>query len=103
MAVSTVSRFRANPGKQAELMALLTKAKAMHVAAGGKVRVWTATIAGPDTGSVSYVIEHKTMAAYAKFVDKMAADAKWQAFIAKAQAAPISQILSSALITEAAI
>ncbi len=103
MAVATVVRFQVNPGRGPEFMALLAKAKGMHEAAGGKVRVWTATIAGADTNSVSYVIEHKTMTAFAKFTDKMAADTKWQAFLTKAQATQSARQLSGVLITEAVL
>jgi hypothetical protein len=104
MAVATVVRFQINPGRQLEFMTLVGEAKGIHEGLGGKVRVWNATIAGPDSGTVSYVIEHKDMAAYASFSDKMAADAKWLAFAAKAfNANPTSRVLSSVLITEAAV
>ncbi|MDP9238220.1 MAG: hypothetical protein M3P30_12635 [Chloroflexota bacterium] len=102
MAVATVVRFAINPGKNQEFMALAAEAKKIHERLGGKVRIWNATLAGPDSGNVSYVIEHANIAAYASFSDKMGADAEWLKFVPKAFSAnPAGRALSSVLITEA--
>lgn len=104
MAVATVTRFQINPGKGPDFMALVVEAKRIHERLGGKVRVWNATIAGPDSGTVSYVIEYTDMAAYASFTEKLTADAEWQKFVPKAFSAnPAGRALSAALITEAAV
>ena len=104
MAVATVTRFQVNPGRNADFMALVAEAKKIHARLGATVRVWNATLAGADSGTVSYVIEHKDIAAYASFSDKLAADAEWQKFLPKAFSAnPTSRAVSAALITEAAV
>jgi hypothetical protein len=81
MAVIQVSQFRVVPGKFQEFTANVAKAKKIHERLGGQVRVWTALIAGPNSGLVSYVIEHKDMAGFATFSDKLAADSEWQQFV----------------------
>lgn len=104
MAVALVTQFQVNPGRNLDFMALVSEAKKIHERVGAKVRVWTATIAGPNTGNVSYVIEHADMSAYAAFSDKLQADKDWQAFVVKAfNANPTSRVLGSTLATEAAV
>lgn len=104
MAVAQVFRFQVSPGKQVEFMANVAEAKRMQEAAGAKVRVWNAVFAGADTNTVGYVVEHKDMAAFASFTDKMQADAAWQAFLIKAfPANPAGTVLGGALIQEAVV
>ena len=101
MAVAQIAQFRINPGKNQEFNAQVAEAKGHHERLGGRVRVWQATAAGPNTGVVSYVIEHKDMAAFAAFSDKVATDAQWLAFAAKTFTAnPSGTLISGALATE---
>lgn len=104
MAVALVTQFQINPGRNLEFMSLVSEAKKVHERLGGKVRVWTASVAGPNTGNVSYVIEHANLAAYAAFTDKLLADTEWQAFVVKAFSTnPTSRVLGSTLATEATV
>ena len=101
MAVAQVTQFQISPGRNQEFNAQVAEAKGHHERLGGRVRVWQATVAGPNTGLVSYVVEHKDMAAFAAFSDKMGTDAQWLAFVAKIFTAnPTGTLVSSALATE---
>ena len=101
MAVAQVFQFRINPGRNQEFNAQVAEAKGHAERLGARVRVWQATMAGPNTGLVSYVIEHKDMAAFATFADKLAADSGWQAFVAKIFTAnPTATAISAALANE---
>jgi hypothetical protein len=101
MAVAQVVQFRVTPGKAVEFNAQVAEAKKIQERLGGHVRVWQATAAGPNTGLVSYVIEHKDLADFAAFSDKLTADATWQAFVVKAFVAnPTGTLLSVALANE---
>ena len=101
MAVATITQFRINPGRNADFNAQVAEAKGHHERLGGRVRVWQATAAGPNTGVVSYVIEHKDLAAFAAFSDKVATDAQWLAFAAKVFTAnPSGTLVSGVLATE---
>ena len=83
MAVAQVAQFRIVPGRNEEFTKNVAAAKKMHERHGGRVRVWTALAAGPNTGIVSYVIEHDDLAAYADFAAKLTADPEWVEFVAK--------------------
>lgn len=101
MAVAQVIQFRITPGRNEEFNKQVAEAKGHHERLGGRVRVWQATVAGPNTAIVSYVIEHKDMAAFAAFSDKVTTDAQWLAFAAKVFTAnPTGTLVSGALATE---
>ena len=101
MAVAQVAQFRITQGKAVEFNAQVAEAKKIQERLGARVRVWQATAAGPNTGLVSYVIEHKDLAEFAAFSDKLNADTTWQAFVAKAFVAnPTGTLLSAALANE---
>ena len=102
MAVVQAIQFRIVQGKAQEFMANVAEARKMQEAMGGRVRVWQGTFAGPNSGVVTYTIEHDDLAAFAAFSDKLQADSAWQAFTAKTllSANPTGTILSAALATE---
>jgi len=101
MAVAQVIQFRISPGKNQEFNAQVAEAKKLQERLGGRVRVWQATAAGPNTGLVSYVIEHDNLAAFAAFSDKLSADAEWLAFSAKVFVAnPSGTLISAGLANE---
>jgi NIPSNAP len=80
MAVCSVTILHVNPGRLQDFLANIAAAKAIHERVGAKVRIWQATAAGTQAGSVAYVIEHDDLAAYARFTQQLQADADWQAF-----------------------
>lgn len=101
MAVAQVTQFRISPGKNQEFTAQVAEAKGHHERLGARVRVWQATAAGPNSGIVSYVVEHQDLAAFAAFSDKLGKDAQWLAFVAKVFTAnPSGTLTSSALANE---
>jgi len=81
MALAQVAQFRIVPGRNQEFIANVATGKKIHERLGAQVRVWTALVAGPNSGMVSYVIEHKDWASYASFNEKLATDAEWQQFV----------------------
>lgn len=102
MAVAQVFQFRIVQGKNQEFAAQVAEAKKLQERHGGRVRVWQGTMAGPNTGLVSYVIEHDDMAAFAGFAQKLGADSEWLAFAAKTlqSANPTGALISAALANE---
>ena len=81
MALAQVAQFRMVPGRNQEFVANVATAKKIHERLGAQVRVWTALVAGPNSGMVSYVIEHNDWASFASFNEKLAADSEWQQFV----------------------
>jgi hypothetical protein len=102
MAVAQVFQFRIIQGKAQEFNANVAEAKKIQERLGGRVRVWQATLAGQNTGLVSYVVEHNDMAAFASFSEKIGADAEWQAFAARTLLGtnPTGTLLSAVLANE---
>ena len=83
MAVVAVSQWQANPGRLADLIAAARLAPPVHLRYGGRSRLLTATVAGPNTGILTFITEFDDMAAYAKWSDGIGADPEWQALAAK--------------------
>ena len=101
MAVATVTTFEIRPGRNEEFNKQVAEAKKLHERLGGRVRVWAATLAGPNAGQVIYVIEHNDLAAFASFSQKMQADSAWLAFAAKVFTAdPTGTMVGGSLVTE---
>jgi len=99
MALLTVAQFRVVPGKFQEFGANVATAKKIHERLGGRVRVWNAVVAGPNSGLVSYAIEHQDWASYASFNEKLATDSEWQQFAANVlQRADPSGLFQSAVL-----
>jgi len=48
---------------------------------GGRMRVWHAAVAGPDTGNVAVGVEYPSLAAYVSDQAKLRADADWRKLI----------------------
>ncbi|MGB2694820.1 MAG: hypothetical protein WBD55_06480 [Dehalococcoidia bacterium] len=102
MAVAQVFQFRIVQGKNQEFGTQVAEAKKIQERHGGRVRVWQGTMAGPNTGLVSYVVEHDDLAAFATFNQKLAADAEWVAFAAKTLLSgnPTGNLISATLANE---
>src|SRR2546426_1144659 len=64
------------------------------------LRVWRATLAGPETGTVFIAVEHKSMAALAEDQAKQAKDAEWQTFMKELQKSELRTVESSSLLEE---
>ncbi len=102
MAVIQAIQFRIIQGKNQEFMANVAEGKKIQERLGGRVRVWQGTMAGPNTGVVTYTIEHDDLAAFAAFGEKLQADSDWQAFAMRTLggANPTGNLISAALATE---
>ncbi len=102
MALLQVAQFRVTPGKTQEFNGNVAKAKKIHERLGAQVRVWAAIAAGPNTGLVTYSIQHNDFAAFGSFAEKLAADPEWQQFVAGViqSADPAGVLQSAALLNE---
>ncbi len=102
MAVLQVAQFRITPGRNQEFNANAAKAKNIHERLGAQVRVWAAVVAGPNTGLVTYSMQHQDWASYASFNEKLVADSEWQQFVANViqRPDPSGVLQSAALLNE---
>ena len=102
MAVATVTQWKVTPGKQQEVMANIARARLIHERLGVRVRVWQALLAGPQAGTIAYVLEYDDLAAYARTVQQLQADSEWQAFVSEVLQAtePSATLLANSLLTD---
>jgi hypothetical protein len=102
VAVATVTQWRITQGRRQDFLAASQQAKKIHERLGGRVHLWGATLAGPNSALASYVIEHDDFQSYARFTEKLAADAEWQAFFATTvnHPDPVATLVSNSLATE---
>lgn len=101
MAVVQLTNWQITAGRNAEFLALVAEAKKIHEGLGARVRVFQATFAGPNTGTITYVMEHNDLGALASFGAKVQADSAWQAFVQKAFTTnPTGRLLSSSVANE---
>jgi hypothetical protein len=68
------------PGELDNYMDRIAKLQVVMTRLGGSsdMRVWQATLAGPNTGNLLVAIAHPSLAAYAETTAKVAADKEWQ-------------------------
>jgi 6-phosphogluconate dehydrogenase (decarboxylating) len=64
----------------------------------GTIRVWQASIAGDNTGTVVVGVEYPSLAAFAEGMEKLNADSEWQGIIAGLD--DIRTIVSTSLYRE---
>jgi len=102
MAVLQVVQFRIVPGRNQEFNENVAMAKKIHERLGAQVRVWAAVAAGPNTGVISYGLQHNDWAGFASFNEKLATDSEWQKFAATVvqRADPAGVLQGSALLNE---
>ena len=102
MTVATITQWRPTQGRQQELLASVARAKQIHERLGARVRVWQSTMAGPNAGLLSYVMEFDDLAAYARTVEQLQTDGEWQTFVREVlQAAdPVATMVSNGMATE---
>jgi hypothetical protein len=102
MALLQIAQFRITPGRNQEFNGNVAKAKGIHERLGAQVRVWAAIAAGPNTGLVTYSIQHQDWSAFASFNEKLASDSEWQQFVANViqRPDPSGVLQSAALLNE---
>ena len=86
MAVRQTNIFEVAPENMEAFVALIPEARALIEKHGGSVRVWQATVAGPNTGNILGQTELDSMTAYGAFTDALNADPDFQALAQKAAA-----------------
>ncbi len=63
-------------------------------------RIFQATLAGPNTNTISFVIDHPSLAAFAANNTKLQTDAEWQSWSEELNKAGIRRIVSNSLLVE---
>jgi cytochrome c oxidase assembly factor CtaG len=71
MAMVSVGQYKISAGKRDEALKAIQAARELHTKMGAKVRVWSLTAAGPNSGTFSYTTEFADYRAYQDFIDKM--------------------------------
>jgi hypothetical protein len=82
--VLQVTAVQVKPGQMDAYLAKVKQLQAIMKRLGGSstTRVWEATIAGDDSGTVVVGVEYPSLAAYAESTAKVSADAEWQKMMA---------------------
>ena len=71
-----------------------------RLATGGTLRVWRATVAGRNVGTLYVGIEYATLEAYAQANTKLQADEEWTKAMRELDASGLRQVLSNSLLVE---
>ncbi len=80
MPVNAVAAWQVAPGRRAEMMTAMSRAKAIHERLGATAQAVAVTYAGVNSGRISYRLWFPDMAAFAKYDDALGGDADWQKF-----------------------
>jgi hypothetical protein len=82
--VLQVTAVQVKPGQMDAYLAKVKQLQAIlkRLGASGTTRVWEATVAGDDSGTVAVGVEYPSLAAYAESTSKVSADAEWQKMMA---------------------
>jgi hypothetical protein len=71
-----------------------------RLATGGTLRVWRATVAGSDVGTLYVGIEYANLEAYAQANTKLQADQEWTKTMRDLDASGLREVLSNSLLVE---
>ncbi len=102
MAVAVVTQWQVVQGRRAQFITEAGEAKPIHERLGGRVRMYGATLAGANTGMLTYVLEFDDLPAYAAFSQKLLADTAWLTLVARSigSADPSARAVSQSLLSE---
>lgn len=67
---------------------------------GVTMRVWRATAAGQETGTIYVGLEYANLEAYAKAISKAQADEEWNKVIKELDTSELREVLSNSLLVE---
>ena len=67
---------------------------------GVTMRVWRATAAGQETGTIYVGLEYANLEAYAKAISKAQADEEWNKVIKELDTSGLREVLSNSLLVE---
>ncbi len=98
MAVRQTNVFAVAPENMEAFIALVPEARALIEKHGGSLRVWQATVAGPNSGNLLGQTELDSMTAYGAFTDALNADPDFMALTQKGAA--LGTLVSVILSTE---
>jgi len=68
--------------------------------AGGTMRVWRATVAGQDVGTIYVGFEYANLEAFAKAITKVQADEEWNKVIKDLDASGLREVIGNSLLAE---
>ena len=100
-AVRTVILVEVQPGQLGAYLQRVSQAMAIGKRLGLPApRIFQATLAGTNVGTVSIVTDHPSLAAFAANSAKLGADPGWQSWIEELTKAGISRLVSNSLLVE---
>jgi len=99
-AAMVVVALRPTPGRLQEALASVAEAGRILSAAGAQVRVWQATIAGSQAGSLLATSELADMSSFATAMQKLQSGTEWRQFQQRAGAAGHATVVSQSLYIE---
>lgn len=102
MAVVSIAQWRINPGKAAQFMQDVARAKAIHERLGARSVRAFAQVYGPTPQVISYAMEFADSAEHGAFNDRSAADPEWQTFVQEVFGAadPSGELVGTSLSSE---
>ncbi len=93
--------FEVEPGQIAEFLKRQSQVMAIRMRLGvPATRIFQATFAGPNTNTVSIVIDHPSLAAFAANNAKLYADSEFQSWLQELNTAGIGRLVSDSLLVE---
>ena len=93
--------FEVQPGQMNEFLKRQSQAMAIRKRLGVPAsRIFQATFAGPNTNTVTIVIEHPSLAAFAANNAKLYADSEFQSWLEELLKAGIGRLVSDSLLAE---
>ncbi len=93
--------FEVEPGQMNEFVKRQSQALAIRKRLGVPAsRIFQATLAGPNTNTVTIVIEHPSLAAFAANNAKLYADSEFQSWLEELLKAGIGRLVSDSLLAE---
>ncbi len=100
-AVRVVILAEVQPGQLGAYLQRSAQATAIRKRLGvPTARIFQATLAGTNAGTISIVIDHPSLGAFAANNAKLQADSEWRSWIEELNEAGISQLVSSSLVVE---
>ena len=93
--------FEVEPGQMTEFLKRQSHVMAIRKRLGvSATRIFQATFAGPNTNTVSIVIDHPSLAAFAANNAKLYADSEFQSWLEELLKAGIGRLVSDSLLVE---
>jgi hypothetical protein len=98
--VSLVSTWRVIPGRIADFTNNVIEAKKLHLKMGVDAVYVSNTVAGPNPGSIVYMMVFESTEKFGKFADSLSTNAEWQAFWMKTQQNQSAELLDQSMFSD---